>query len=221
MKILIVEDNDLLRSNLFSYFELQGHTPEWHESYEWAVYKIITEWYDAVVLDLWLWSDEWDGLDICREVRAKGNTTPILMLTARTVTAQKIEGLDSWADDYITKPFDYHELMARVKAMVRRDHSVKWQELHYKDITIFPEEMKVIQNEVEVQLSKLEFNLLLFFVQNQGRIHTKEEIVERVWGEIDMFKESRTLDVYVSYLRKKLWKDIVETVRWTGYIMSS
>jgi len=219
MKVLIIEDNDILRWNVKKYLEIKGHSVVDHESYEGAVYQIMTGSYDIVILDLGLWSEEWDGIDICREVREKWNTVPILMLTARTLTPQKIAWLESGADDYMTKPFDYEELVARLKAMVRRDHSLKWNELIIWDIKIFVDEMRVEQNWIEIPLSKLEFNLLLYFVRNQDKVLSKEQITERVWWEIDMFKESRTLDIYVWYLRKKLWKDIVQTVRGVWYMM--
>jgi len=221
MKVLIVEDNDVLRGNVKKYLEIKWHEANDHSTYEGAVYKIMTESYDIVILDLGLWSEQGDGVDICKEIREKWNSVPILMLTARTLTPQKIEGLNSGADDYMTKPFDYEELIARLKAMVRRDHSLKGTKLTVDDITIYVDEMRVEQDGVDVSLSKLEFNLLLHFVQNQGRVLSKEEITEKVWGEIDMFKESRTLDIYVGYLRKKLGKDVIETVRGVGYMMGT
>ncbi len=221
MKVLVIEDNDILRSNVVKYLEIKWHSADGYDSFEWATYKIMTENYDIVILDLGLGSTEWDGLDICREVREKGNTIPILMLTARTLTPQKIEGLESGADDYMTKPFDYEELLARLKTLIRRDHSLKGDVFKIgKDITIKVEEMKVEQNGNDIHLSKLEFNLLLHLAQNKWRALTKEEITEKVWGEIDMFQESRTLDIYIWYLRKKLGKDVVDTVRWVWYIMN-
>lgn len=220
MKVLVVEDNDILRNNVKKFLEIKWHKAQGHENFEWATYEIMTGNYDVVILDLGLGSEQGDGLDICREVREKWNTVPILMLTARTLTPQKIEGLDSWADDYMTKPFDYEELLARLKTLIRRDHSLKGDVLKiHNDITIKVEEMKVEQDGVDVHLSKLEFNLLLYLAQNMWRALTKEEITEKVWWEIDMFQESRTLDIYIGYLRKKLGKDIVETVRGVWYIM--
>ena len=220
MKVLIIEDNDILRSNVKKYLEIKWHTAEWHETFQWATYKIMTGSYDVVVLDLGLGSQEGDGLDICREIREKGNTIPILMLTARTLTPQKIEWLDCGADDYMTKPFDYDELLARLKSIIRRDHSLKGNVLNLdNDITIKVDEMSVEKDWVDVHLSKLEFNLLLYLAQNTWRALTKEEITEKVWWEIDMFQESRTLDIYIGYIRKKLGKDIVDTVRGVWYIM--
>lgn len=221
MKIFIVEDNDILRNNLKKFLEIKGHTIDDHNTYEWATYKIMTENYDIVILDLWLWSEAGTWLDICKEVRAKWNITPILMLTARSLTPQKIEWLESGADDYMTKPFDYEELHTRLKVMVRRDHSLKGEELNVWDICIKLSEMHVTKDGTDVPLSKLEFDLLVYFVQNLWRVLTKEELVEKVWGEIDLFQESRSLDVYIWYLRKKFGKDSIETVRGVWYMMNS
>lgn len=220
MKVLIIEDNDILRGNIKKYLEIQWAQVDDHSKYEESTYKIMIGNYDVVILDLWLWSWDGDGITICKEVREKWNAVPILMLTARTLTPQKIEWLNSWADDYMTKPFDYEELFARVKSMSRRNDSLKWQELVLWDIVVNLTEMSVYKNDVEISLSKLEFNLLvLYLAQNKWRVLSKEQITEKVWWEIDMFKESRTLDIYIGYLRKKLWNGFIETVRGTWYMI--
>jgi len=221
MKVFIVEDNDILRNNIKKFLEIKWCSADTHSTYEGATYKIMTENYDIVILDLWLWSTEGSGIDICKEVRSKWNTTPILMLTARSLVPQKIEGLESGADDYMTKPFDYEEFYTRLKVMIRRDHSLKGEEMNIWNICIKLNEMKVTQEWNEVPLSKLEFDLLVYFAQNQWRVLTKEELTEKVWGEIDLFEQSRSLDVYVWYLRKKFWKDIIETIRGIWYSMNS
>lgn len=138
---------------------------------------------------------------------------------AGTLTEQKIQWLDAGADDYIVKPFDYEELLARVKSMSRRNNTLKWNKLAFNDIEIYEDQMLVKQNGKEISLSKLEFGLLLYLAQNKWRALSKEQITEKVWGEIDLFKESRSLDIYVWYLRKKLWKDIIDTVRGVGYMI--
>lgn len=220
MNILIIEDNDILRANIEKYFSLQGFSVDTHDAYTGSSYKIITGNYDVIVLDLWLWEWEHDGLDICEEVRNKGNTTPILMLTARSLTKQKIEWLNAWADDYVTKPFDYEELVARVEALHRREKKHKGNILTYKDITIYKESMEVHQSDTPIKLSKLEYDLLLYLLENKGTALKKEQILEKVWGDRDMFENSRKLDIYIWYLRKKLWSDIVETIHWVGYKIS-
>lgn len=219
MKILIIEDNDILRNNIIKFLEIKGCEAEWHNEAHGAVYKIMTWNYDGVILDIWLGDLEQNGLDICHEIREKWNNIPILFLTARTLTDQKIEGLEAGADDYIVKPFDYEELLARVKSMSRRNNTLKWNKLAFWNIEIYEDQMLVKQSDKEISLSKLEFSLLLYLAQNRGRALTKEQITEKVWWEIDLFKESRSLDIYVGYLRKKLGKDIVETVRWVGYMI--
>ncbi len=219
MKVLVIEDNDILRGNVKKYLEIKWIEADDHSTYEWSTYKIMTWNYDVILLDIGLWSDEGNWLDICGEVREKWSNVPILMLTARTLTHQKIEGLDIGADDYMVKPFDYEELLARVKSMARRNHSLKGNKIVFDDIEILEDQMQVTQDGTEINLSKLEFNLLLFLAQNKGKTMTKEFITEKVWWEIDLFKESRTLDIYVGYLRKKLGKDVIDTVRGVGYII--
>lgn len=223
MKILIVEDNDVLRQNLKTFLELQSHTADTHATYEGAVYKILGGGYDAVLLDLGLGSESGDGIKICEDVRKEGGRMPIIMLTARTLVDQKIAGLHAGADDYVAKPFDYYELLARIEAVVRRDFSNKSRVISFentgKKYEINEDQMQVMQDGQEVELSKLEFKLLLFFAKNQGKILSKETIMERVWGEVDLFKESRSVDIYVGYLRKKLGQEIIETVRGVGYTL--
>lgn len=219
MNALIIEDNNILRANIEKYFSLQWFNVDTHEAYTGASYKIMTWWYDIVLLDLGLWEWEHDGLDICREVRNKGNTTPILMLTARTLTAQKIEWLKAWADDYLTKPFDYQELIARVDALTRRSKKHKGNILEYKNIHIHKESMEVKKDDVPIKLSKLEYDLLLFLLENTWIALKKEFLLEKVWGDRDMFENSRKLDIYVWYLRKKLWSGIIDTIHWVWYMI--
>jgi len=219
MKVLIIEDNDILRGNIKKYLEIQGAQVEDHDDFKNAVSKIMTWNFDVIILDLWLGSWEWDGIDVCKEVRKKGNNVPILMLTARTLTPQKIEWLNSWADDYVSKPFDYAELYARLQSISRRNDSIKWETLIVGDLEINLTENTVVKNNIEVSLSKLEFNLLVYLARNKWRTLTKEDITEKVWWEIDLFKVSRTVDIYIWYLRKKLWTWLVETVRGVWYII--
>lgn len=219
MKILVVEDNDIVRNNILKYLEIKWDNAMWHSTFEGAVYKIMTGSFDIIILDLGLGSGDEDGIMICKQLREKWNAIPILMLTARTQTQQKVLGLDAGADDYLTKPFDYTELYSRVQALVRRNYSLKWEVLKFNDLEVHADKMEVYQSGKEVQLSKLEFQLLVYIMQNNSRVISKTELQEKVWGEYDVFEESRSVDIYIWYLRKKLWKDVVKTVRWLGYIM--
>lgn len=219
MNILIIEDNDVLRENIKTYLELQQMTVDTHSTYAWGSYKILNNSYDCIIMDLGLGSAEGDWLDIIAEVRKEGGSTPIIALTARTSVEQKIEWLKIGADDYMLKPFDYKELVARIEAVVRRDFTNKSKVISIGDLEIHEESMQVFQKWNPVDLSKLEFKLLLFIAQNQWRTLTKELLMEKVWGEVDLFKESRSVDIYIGYLRKKLGADIIQTVRGIGYIM--
>jgi len=219
MKILIVEDNDILRSNIKKYFEVQGFEVDEHSSYTWSVHKIMMGSYDAIILDLWLWIWDHDGIDICTEVRNKWNNTPILMLTARTLVDQKIQWLESWADDYLTKPFDYKELLVRVQTITRRDNKYKWNIIQHNDINIDTQKREVLKSDTLIQLSKLEYNLLVCLLQNKGVVMKKERLIEKVWWDLDLFENTRKLDIYIWYLRKKLWKELVETVHGVWYII--
>lgn len=217
MKILIVEDNRIISDNIKKFLEL-----EWIESFQlfsWkeVLFHLIDISYDLIILDLGLW--ESDGLNICKRLREKGNATPILMLTARTTTKQKVEWLETGADDYMTKPFEYDELLARIKSLIRRTHTMKWDIIQIWDISIHSVQKKVIQWKKEIPLSNLEFWLILYLAQHKWKIISKEELLEKVWGEYDEFEASRTVDVYVGYLRKKLWKDTIETKRWQWYLI--
>lgn len=219
MKVLIIEDNDILRDNIKKYLEFHKHSVEEHSSYTWSVNKIMLGWYDVIILDLGLGEGEGDGLEICSEARNRGNTTPILMLTARTLVEQKVEWLNSGADDYMTKPFDYTELVARIQALVRREKAHKWETLTYKDILVDKQKREITKSGVSIHLSKLEFKLLLFLLENRGRALKKEEIIEQVWGDIDLFEHSRKLDIYIGYLRKKVDSQFIETLHGVGYII--
>jgi two-component system, OmpR family, response regulator len=219
MRILVVEDNKILRENLKKYFEIQGFRVDTHRSYTGASYKIMTQLYDVIVLDLGLGEWEKDGLTICSEVRSKWCITPILMLTARILTDQKIEWLDAWADDYLTKPFDYKELLARINALNRREKKNKWRIVHYKEITIDKESFTVTSNDSEVHLSKTEYELLIFLLDCRWMTISKEKILEKVWWDIDLFENTRKLDIYVGYLRKKLRSDLITTVRGIWYMI--
>ena len=209
MKVLVIEDNDILRDNIVSYLDIKWYKAKWHANYEWAMLEVVNYKPDVIVLDLGLGSDEWDGRDICRALRKKWDNTPILILTARSLTEQKIEGLNIGADDYMVKPFDYNELIARLEALVRRAMEQKWEIVRVWDIVIDTSSHQVKAPESEVHLSKLEYELFLYMARNIGRVLTKQELLEKVWGEYDAFEESRTVDIHIGYLRKKLGADII------------
>ncbi len=220
MKILIIEDNDILRNNIKTYLELNWFDCLDHPEYEMAIYKTVEFEPDLIILDLWLWSEDWDWLDICRNLRMKGYSTPILILTARTLTKQKVAWLDSWADDYMVKPFDYEEMLARINALIRRNQNNKWEKIIIDDLVIDTNKKSVELNKKEIELTKIEFWLLLYLARNKWKVISKDELLEKVWWDYDKFEKSRAVDIYVWYLRKKLWSEIIETKRWLWYIIN-
>jgi len=218
MKILIVEDNEILSNNIRDYLKLK-----WIESkqlYIWknVNYELTLNSYDLIILDLWLPDIDW--LEVCENIRNSSNNLPILMLTARATIEDKLAWFDSWADDYLLKPFDYEELLMRIKALTKRNFKIKNSFIELWDIHVDLKEKEVKLSWELIHLSKLEIELLIYLIHNKGTTISKEELLEKVWGEYDAFSMSRTVDVYIWYLRKKLWKSLIKTVRWEGYKIS-
>lgn len=218
-KIFIVEDNKVISDNISEYLKLEWFLT--NQFFEWKniIFEIINNKPDLIILDLWLPDIDW--IELCKNIRNKWFSIPILILTARTTTNDKIIWLENWADDYLVKPFSYEELIARIKALLRRSFSNKSSNIIIGNININSDEKKVIKNNVEIHLSNIEFDLLLYLAQNKWKILEKEELLEKVWWEYDEFWNSRTVDVYIWYLRKKLWNDLIETKRWKWYLINS
>jgi two-component system response regulator MprA len=164
-----------------------------------------------------------DGLTVCRVLRAERNRVPVLMLTARTETPDRVAGLDAGADDYLAKPFDLDELLARIRALLRRarpEEEAHGEPLQLADLRIDPTSRRVWRGQREVELSKTEFDLLELLVRNQGIVLEHSTIYDRIWG-YDFGPDSKNLAVYISYLRRKLEGEgdskIIHTVRGVGY----
>lgn len=178
--------------------------------------------YDLIISDIVL--PGINGIELCRQLRKAELQTPILMLTALGTIADKLEGFDSGADDYLPKPFEFQELLARIKALLKRNPQIATpvRELKIADLTLNPETRKAERAGVTIDLTAKEFGLLEFFMQNQNRVLSKVEIAERVWG-IDFDTGTNVIEVYVNYLRKKIDKDfdqkLIHTQFGMGYIM--
>jgi len=174
---------------------------------------------DLVILDVML--PELDGLQVCERLRAAGNV-PIIMLTARDAVADKVAGLDSGADDYVTKPFSFEELLARIRAALRRHAPTQSEILRVADLVINVASREVSRGGRPVELTAREFDLLEFLARNVGRVVTKEQIFDRVWG-YEFEVESDAVRVYISYLRDKLNQgglpDLIHTLRGVGYML--
>ena len=217
MKVLIIEDNQMLSNNISKFLNLEKIKTDQAFTWKDGYYEVIKNDYDVIILDLNL--PDIDGTKICKKLRDNGISIPIIMLTARTTTKDKINWLDIWADDYLTKPFDYNELLARLKSLVRRNYNVKSKKIKVKNIEMDIDNKTVQKDSKLVKLTWLEFNLLLFFCQNKWKVFSKEKLLEKVWWEFDALMFSRTVDIYIWYLRKKLWKDLIITKRWLWYMI--
>lgn len=221
MRILIVEDEVRLASTLKDLMDLSGWTADVCHDGETGLDNALTGIYDVVILDVML--PRLDGFSLLRQLRAGGNTTPVLMLTARSEVADRVEGLDCGADYYLTKPFEPKELTACVRALSRRAPDIRPPEaLTFGDLTLDRNAFLLVCGERSVRLSRKEFDIAELLIRNQNRILTKESLLLKVWG-YDSEAEDNNVEVYISFLRKKLshLKSAVtiRTVRGIGYVL--
>ena len=173
-----------------------------------------SEEYDVIVLDLMV--PKMDGMEICKKLRIEENHTPILMLTARGELSDKVEGLNSGADDYLVKPFAFEELLARVKALARRPKLTNNEELKINNLTLNTNTFEVKKDGKNVELSRKEFALLEYLMRNSGKVVSKENIIAHVWDyESDILPN--TVEVFIGYLRGKIGEDLIKTIRGFGY----
>lgn len=218
MKILIVEDQVDLVKNIKRFLELEGFKVDTALNAEEAESLLETESYEAVVLDLNLPGAK-DGMQLCRELRARGCLSPILILTARTAKDSVIEGLNIGADDYITKPFDMDELAARLKSAIRRSHRQPNPVIEIKGVRIDTLAKRVTKSGVEIKLAPKEYALLEHLALHKNSVQERSTIIEQVWGEFDTLMFSQTVDVHVAYLRKKLGREFITTAK-GGYMIT-
>lgn len=218
MKILIVEDQVDLVKNMKQYLELEGFHVDTAFDGEEADTKVEDGSYELIILDLNL--PKKDGMQLAREWRTKGVATPIVILTARTAKDSVIEGLNIGADDYITKPFDMDELVARVRSVIRRNHHQSNPLIEVGDIAIDTNAKQVLQDGKPVKLAPKEYALFEFLAIHKGEVQQRDTIIEQVWGEFDALMFSQTVDVHIAYLRKKLGKEVIKTAP-GGYIIQN
>lgn len=220
--IVIVEDDEDISDTIKYNLEREGFRVRVAATGEDALNLIFDRPPNLVLLDLNL--PQMSGFELCRRLRAEAITArvPVLMLTARTAETDKVLGLNLGADDYITKPFSMRELIARVRAVLRRSESLEVEQHGYDDgvLKIDPTTFTVMSHGKEVRLTRKEFALLTELARNQGRVLTREVLLDRVWGMI-YYGDSRTLDVHIRRLRQKLGDPaIIETVTGIGYRLS-
>ncbi|HET8651339.1 MAG TPA: response regulator transcription factor [Gaiellaceae bacterium] len=221
MKVLVVDDERAVRDSLRRALELEGYEVDLAVDGGDALQRLEANGQpDAVVLDVLM--PGVDGLEVCRQLRRKGNGVPILMLTARTEVEDRVAGLDAGADDYLPKPFALEELLARLRALLRRVSPETGEVLRFADLELNPSTREVRRGGEPVELTRTEFNLLELFLRNPRQVLTRSVIFERVWG-YDFGFASNSLDVYIGYLRRKTEDGgrprLIQTVRGVGYAL--
>jgi len=220
MRILIVEDQPKMASFIKKGLVAQGYMVDISETGMGAESMTVETDYDLVVLDVNL--PDQNGMDTARHLRRDGFRMPILMLTALATTKDKIHGLDAGADDYLTKPFEFEELLARIRALLRRNHGSENSKLRFGDIELDLVQRRVVRAQTEVNLTAKEFSLLEYFMRNPGRPITRIEISEHVW-DVNFDTNTNIIDVYINMLRKKIDspfdKKMIHTMVGFGYIL--
>ena len=221
MKILVVDDERAVRESLRRALELEGYEIELAADGREALERLEAESQpDVLVLDVLM--PGVDGLEVCRRLRRAGSRLPVLMLTARDAVENRVAGLDAGADDYVTKPFALEELLARIRALLRRTTDGADEVLRFADLELDPRTREVRRSGDLIELTRTEFSLLELFLRNPRQVLTRSIIFERVWG-YDFGYGSNSLDVYIGYLRRKTEAGgrprLIHTVRGVGYAL--
>ncbi|MDA8109361.1 MAG: response regulator [Betaproteobacteria bacterium] len=216
MRVLLVEDDPLLGDGVKAGLAQAGYAADWVEDGVAADLALKTGDYAAVVLDLGL--PRLSGLELLRRMRASGDKTPVLILTARDAVEDRVKGLDGGADDYVVKPFDLNELAARLRALIRRSRGEAGPLLAVGEVQLDPAAHRVTLKGAPVELAAREFALLHVFMLHAGWVLSREQLAERLyaWGEEI---ESNAIDVHVHHLRRRLGAKTIRTVRGVGYLM--
>ncbi len=220
--VAIVDDDAAIRTALGRALRMENYDVELFEDGSSALRAVQLRAPDAIVLDLQL--PDIDGLEVCRRIRRAGDATPILMLTARDAVNDRVEGLDVGADDYLVKPFDLAELLARLRALLRRRQVSDGDDvtLRFEDLTMSPGTREVRRGDRVIELTKIEFDLLELFLQHPRQVLTRDQILDLVWG-YTFDSGTNSLAVYIGYLRRKLEEGnearLIQTVRGVGYAL--
>lgn len=214
MRILIVEDEPNLGRQLKSTLEQTGYAVDLAADGEEGHFLGATENYDAVILDLGL--PEVDGLTVLDRWRKEGRTTPVLVLTARDSWSEKVAGLDAGADDYLAKPFQTQELIARLRALIRRASGNASSELVAGDVHLDTRSGRVTLAGEPVKMTAQEYKLLSYLMHHKGKVVSRTELIEHIYDQ-DFDRDSNTIEVFVTRIRKKLGQDVITTIRGLGY----
>ncbi len=223
MRILVVDDDRAVRESLRRSLSFNGYTVDLAEDGVEALEAINNERPDALVLDVMM--PRLDGLEVCRPLRSTGDDLPILVLTARDSVSERVSGLDAGADDYLPKPFALEELLARLRALLRRtgpEDASEGAVMTFADLTLDPSTREVHRGNRSISLTRTEFSLLEMLIANPRRVLTRSRILEEVWG-FDFPTSGNALEVYVGYLRRKTESEgeprLIHTVRGVGYVL--
>lgn len=216
MRLLLVEDDKLLGDGIRAGLKQSGYAVDWVQDGDAADFALRTGEYEIVVLDLGL--PKRSGLDVLKQLRAKGSQIPVMILTARDTIDDKVRGLDMGADDYLIKPFDLDELSARLRALTRRRTGRTTPVITHGNIEVDPASHTVKQNGAVVDISPREFNLLQTLLESAGRVVSRSRLEESLyaWNEE---VESNAIEVHIHHLRKKLGNELIRTIRGVGYIV--
>jgi two-component system OmpR family response regulator len=222
MRVLIVEDHPPMADLLDQHLREEGFAVDLVGTGEDATWMAVENDYDAIVLDILL--PGIDGFETCRRIRERGRWAPILMLTARDAVRDRVQGLDAGADDYLTKPFSFAELLARLRALVRRGPGERPAVLRVDDLSLDPASREVRRSDVRIDLTAKEFGLLEYFMRHPDEVLSRTRLIEHVW-DFAFDGDSNVVDVYVRYLREKIDRPFgrrsIETVRGAGYRLRS
>lgn len=220
MRILLVEDDEKVARFILKGLQEEHYAVDVYYDGEEGLFWGDAQEYDALILDVML--PKMNGMEICRELRRRKVHTPVLMLTARDSLDDKVAGLDAGADDYLTKPFSFEELLARLRAMIRRSHDYGGEVLQVDDLELNPSSRRVTRGGKEISLTGKEYALLEYLMRNAGTILTETRIVEHVW-DMNYDPGANTLNVYIHHLRSKIdrgfEKSLIHTIRSRGYVL--
>jgi two-component system, OmpR family, response regulator MprA len=220
LEVLVADDERAVREAVGRALRLEDYSVHLAQDGEQALQMVGTAKPDVVILDVLM--PEIDGLEVCRRMREAGDPTPVLMLTARDAITDRVAGLDAGADDYLVKPFALEELLARLRALLRRTGATESETLRFADLTLDPSAHRVERAGRVLSLTRTEFLLLELFMMNPGQVLTRSMIFDRVWG-YDFGPTSNSLEVYVGYLRRKTEEGgeprLLHTVRGVGYVL--
>ena len=220
MRVLVVEDEPNLLKIISRRLQEEGYGVDSSNNGEEGLYFATNVEYDCIILDLML--PILDGLTILKKLRLKNINIPVIILTAKDAIEDRVSGLDSGADDYLTKPFSFEELLARVRALLRRPLDSRENILSISDLTLDTTSHLVCRGSESLELTAREYSILEYFMRNKGRILTRSQIAEHVWN-YDFDYGSNIIDVYIRYLRRKIQDDshvkLIHTVRGSGYVL--